>query len=260
MPDRSAAGWRSAVPEPALKDERARRVDAWFACLAAVCVGCCYLGGAYVWDDVPLIAQRLALLDLSGILDLWAGPVTETGPGSAYYRPVSMTALSGLGRLGPLPVHLFALSLHAASTYVLVLLCGKLRSPLIAGAVFAMHPLVGEVLGWSSALPDALAVFLGLLSVYLGRRTPLLAFVLLVLGFWSKETAVIVAALVAAGIGDIQRLWRPWVGAVVVGVSGRVLAGVGGAPMGWKNLDLIPDAMGWAMGGGDLASAAPRDS
>ena len=249
MPDKSVAGWRSAVPEPAPLDEQARRVDAWVACLAAACVGLCYLGGAYVWDDVPLIAQRLALLDVSGILSLWTGSVTETGPGSAYYRPVSMTVLAGLGRLGPLPIHLLALSLHAASTYVLVRLCSGLRSPLLAGVVFAVHPLVGEVLGWSSALPDALAVFLGLLSVYLGRRTPLLGFVLLVLGFWSKETAVVVAALVVAGLGGTRRLWLPWLAAVVVGLSGRILAGVGGAPVGEKNLGLIPDAMGWALGG-----------
>jgi len=160
-----------------------------------------------------------------------------------------MMVLSGLGRLGPVPIHLLALMLHAASAYLLVVLCRGLRAPLLAGLVFALHPLVGEVLGWSSALPDALAVFFGLLSVHLGRRNPLLCFVALVLGIWSKETAVIIAALVAVGLGDVRRLWRPWIGAIAIGVSGRILAGVGGAPMDGRNLELVPDAMGWAMGG-----------
>ena len=211
--------------------------------------GLFYLGGGFVWDDGPLIAERLARLDVSGIVGLWTGPVTESGPGAAYYRPVAMTALSVLGRLGPVPIHLLALALHATSAYLLVRLCAGLRVPILAGLIFAVHPLVGEVLGWSSALPDALAVCFGLLAVRVAARWPGLGFLALLLGLWSKETAVLVAVFVAVGVGVDRRTWWPLFAAVVIGIGGRMLAGVGSSATGLGNLALAPDAMGWAMAG-----------
>lgn len=217
--------------------------------MAAAATGLFYLRSGFVWDDVPLIAQRLALLDVNGILSLWTGPVTESGPGSAYYRPVAMTVLALLGRVGPVAIHCFALLLHATSAYLLVRLCTGLRAPMLAGLIFALHPLVGEVLGWSSALPDALAVCLSLLAVFIGRRTPWLGFLVLLLGFWSKETAAIVAICVGVGTGNVRRIWVPLTGAVVVGLVGRALAGVGATMVKQGNIDLLPDALGWAMSG-----------
>ena len=71
-----------------------------------------YAGGGFVWDDGPLIADRLALLDGPGIASLWTAPVTGDGPGSSYYRPVSMTVLAAVGRLGPVAVHCAAIAVH----------------------------------------------------------------------------------------------------------------------------------------------------
>ena len=192
--------------------------------------------------------ERLARLDVLGILSLWTGPVTESGPGAAYYRPVAMTALAVLGRLGPVPIHLLALVLHATSAYLLVRLCAGLRVPILAGLIFAVHPLVGEV-RWSSALPDALAVCFGLLAVRVGARWPGLGFLALLLGLWSKETAALVAVFVALGVGVHRRTWWPLFAAVVVGIGGRMLAGVGASTTDFGNLGLAPDAMGWAMAG-----------
>ena len=61
--------------------------------------GLFYLGGGFVWDDGPLIAERLARLDVLGILSLWTGPV-ESGPGAAYYRPGGDDGARGAGAPG----------------------------------------------------------------------------------------------------------------------------------------------------------------
>ena len=216
--------------------------------------GLFYLGGGFVWDDGPLIAERLARLDVSGIVGLWTGPVTESGPGAAYYRPVAMTALSVLGRLGPVPIHLLALALHATSAYLLVRLCAGLRVPILAGLIFAVHPLVGEVLGWSSALPDALAVCFGLLAVRVAARWPGLGFLALLLGLWSKETAVLVAVFVALGVGVDRRTWWPLFAAVVVGIGGRMLAGVGSSALAWGTW--LSPRMPWLGDGGSCLAAS----
>ena len=144
---RSRAGWRSAVPD----QSSARASDAYLAALAAGLVGWNYLGGGFVWDDGPLIAGRLAKADWSQVLSLWTAPVADAGPGASYYRPLALTVLSGLGRLGPLAIHLVATCLHALSAMLMVRCCSSLRSPLLGALIFAVHPLVSEVLGWSSA-------------------------------------------------------------------------------------------------------------
>ena len=90
------------------------------------------MGGGFVWDDGPLIVDRLSQLDGSGVLALWTGPVTAEGPGAAYYRPVAMSVLSVFGRLGPWAVHGLALVLHMMSAGLLVLLSRGTRWPLLA--------------------------------------------------------------------------------------------------------------------------------
>jgi hypothetical protein len=88
-----------------------------------------------------------------------------------------------------------------------------------------------------------------LLSVQLARRYPVLSIVALALGIWSKETAAVVALLVALGREEGGQYWRPWLAAMVVGLGTRFLVGVGGMPLAVQNLGLIPDALGWAMAG-----------
>jgi hypothetical protein len=204
--------------------------------------------GGFVWDDGPLIAERLVHLDLGGLLQLWAGPVSEDGPGAAYYRPVALTVMALLGRLGPWAIHLLALLSHATSAFLLVRLCRGTRWPLIAGLVFAVHPLTSEVLGWCSALPDAMAVMLGLMAVWWRPRSSLAAFLLLVAGGLSKETALLIPVVFALG-GGRERSWVfPWVSAVAVVTSARLLAGVSLGSAWLGKAGLAPEALGWATG------------
>jgi hypothetical protein len=188
-------------------------------------------------------------LDLNGLGRLWLGPITDTGPGAAYYRPVALTVLSLLGRLGPWAIHLGTLLLHAGSAAMLTRLCKGARWPLLAGLVFATHPLSSEVLGWCSALPDALSVFLGLSAVLAWRRSTWLGVFLLVVGCLSKETAMLFPLMFGA-IGLLgSRWWVHWLCACSVVALLRLGAGVV-VGTGWASKwMMIPGALGWSLGG-----------
>ncbi|MGB0641319.1 MAG: hypothetical protein ACPGTU_18445, partial [Myxococcota bacterium] len=224
------------------------RNDVRWVAFAAALTSVCYLGGGFVWDDLTLIEQTLSPLDARGVLSLWVSPVTPDGPGSAYYRPVSMTVLSVLGRWGPLPIHVLAAILHVFSAVILVRLCERSRWPLIAGLIFAVHPLASEVVGWCSALPDALAVALGLAAALYARDQRPGAIVLLVLAALAKETGLLIP--LAFGVAGLlpKRWWQGWLGVVslVVVIRGVVSTNVAS---GWvRNIDQAPQAIGWSMG------------
>jgi len=244
---RSHAGWRSAVPE---LPSRKLSGEASLAFVLAGFAGWLYRNGGFVWDDGPLIAQRLAQADVGQLLALWTSPVTDSGPGAAYYRPVSLTILGVWGRLGPYSIHLFAAFVHALSAWLMVQCCSRSRMalPFWGAMAFALHPLASEVLGWSSALPDALAVALGLLAVYVGAERPKLRFLFLLVGVLSKETALLIPIAFMVG----ERRWvgwiRPWVAALLVAGVLRINAGVSSSLDWVAKLDLLPSAMGWAIG------------
>jgi hypothetical protein len=222
--------------------------DARIAAVVAAVAGAPYLMGGFVWDDGPLIAERLVHLDMGGLLQLWAGPVSIEGPGAAYYRPVALTVMALLGRLGPWAIHLLALLSHATSAFLLVRLCRGTRWPLIAGLVFAVHPLTSEVLGWCSALPDALAVTLGLMAVWCRPRSTLAAFLLLVAGGLSKETALLIPLIFALGSHSRRSWMLPWLTAVAVVLAARLASGVSLGSAWLGKMGLAPEALGWATG------------
>ena len=157
----------------------------------ALCVP--FLFGGWVWDDHVLLESARP----GGWLSLWTEPITPVtaGPGSSYYRPFAlsvMTLLSTLG--GPFAIHLAAGVLHAISTHLLWKLLrasGAGASAVPLAMIFAAHPVATEVLGWASALPDALSTALSLGALWACRTSktgPFLALALLAL--LSKESAI----------------------------------------------------------------------
>jgi len=201
-----------------------------------------YLSGGPVWDDHTLIVQSLALLPLSELGTLWTQPVGGAGPGAGYYRPVAMTALAVLGRLGIPAIHLLAAALHVGSTALLWRLLGGSAAVLL----FAVHPMAGEVLGWASALPDALAVFFSLLAAVLLPRTVLGATLALLAGILSKETALLPFVFLAlGGLLPLRPALSAWGVAVVGAGAARLLAGTGADYAIWSHRHLIPAALAW---------------
>jgi hypothetical protein len=230
---------RSAVPEA----NTDWKVAAFVGALAAAP----YLLGGPVWDDTTLIAGRLVPLDMAGVLELWSGPVQVSGPGASYYRPLALSLIALVGRVGFWALHLLALLAHAASAGLIVKLCKDARSPLLGGIIFALHPLGSEVLGWASALPDALAVFLGLLAVSAGGGLRMVALVFA--GSLCKETAILIP--LCFGLAGLMRpgWWRGWLGAILAVVALRFALDVQSPPMVAAKLSALPVALGWSLSG-----------
>lgn len=159
-----------------------------------------------------------------------------------------MTLLSILGRWGPFPLHVLAGILHICSAVIVVRLCERSRWPLVAGLIFAVHPLASEVVGWCSALPDALAVTLGLAAALYAREQRPGAIVLLVLAAFAKETGLLIPlAFGAAGLLP-KRWWYGWLGVVGLVVVVRLMVSTSMGSDWLRNIDQAPQAIGWSMG------------
>ncbi len=186
-------------------------------------------------------------LDGGGIAGLWAGPITLDGPGSTYYRPLALSLMAIVGRLGMPALHMITLVAHAVSAGLMVYLCRRSRAPLWAGLVFALHPLASEVLGWASALPDAVAVMLGLLGAAAGGGLGL--GLLTLAGGLCKETALLVPLCFGVAGMLHPRWWRPWGLALLVLLGMRYAVAVEAPPAVWHKLYLAPSALGWSLSG-----------
>lgn len=194
--------------------------------LAALVAGAPYLAGGPVWDDHTLVVGQLAQLDWHGLAQLWTEPVGGGVAGSGYYRPLAMTVLSLLGRTGMTAVHLAATLLHALSAILVVRLLGDDRGAVAGGLVFAVHPLASEVLGWASALPDALSLALALGAVA-APAWPLAA--ACALGAMLSKEAALVVLLWGAASRQHSGSGRLALGVpVVLALLLRVVLGVGG--------------------------------
>ncbi|MEC7988279.1 MAG: hypothetical protein VX278_24140 [Myxococcota bacterium] len=143
-----------------------------------------YLRGGLVWDDAYLLVE---LLPYQNWFDIWLSPVGGGSVGEGYYRPLSMTLLKLLGR--PSAIHIAVLSFHLLSCWTLYQLS---KRNVVATLLFGCHPLASEVLGWASALPDAVASCFGLLALLSLQREKRWGFILFsFLGLLAKESAIL---------------------------------------------------------------------
>lgn len=147
------------------------------------------LRNGFVWDDIQQIVMNpdLRLGTSWGRLfssDVWSfshrgGPATTN-----YYRPLQMGTYRiaiAIGGLRPVTFHALSLSFAAVSVALAFVLFWKLSRrtdiAVIAGALFAVHPIHAEAVDWASALPDVactvflLASFISFLSLH--RQTPM---------------------------------------------------------------------------------------
>lgn len=214
--------------------------------LLALTAGLVYLPGGAVWDDHTLILAHLVHLDGSELLGLWSAPVGGGEVGQGYYRPVATTALALLGRLGVPAIHALALLLHCASAVLLARALGG-RSGALAAGLFAVHPLGSEVLGWASALPDALAVCLGLAAVLVSRRSLPAALLLGLLAALSKELGLVFLPLAALGGLAPRRAGLAGVGLIGAVLALRAVLGVGASWSVADRLELVPAALAWPL-------------
>jgi tetratricopeptide (TPR) repeat protein len=161
------------------------------------------LTGRFLWDDDAHVTKP-ALRTLNGLWRIWF----EAGATQQYY-PLLHTAFWAEHRLwgdSVLGYHLINVALHTVSAWLLVLILRRFSfsAPLLAGLIFALHPVCVESVAWISEQKNTLsgALYLSSALLYLRfdetrRRGPYAwALVLFVLALLTKSvTATLPAAL-----------------------------------------------------------------
>ncbi len=175
------------------------------AAVVGLLVSAPYWSGGAVWDDHTLIVGHLAQLHITDIPRIWREAVGLGDTGAAYYRPVATTLLAVLGRVSISSIHGMTGLLHGASAALLCILGGRTPVAMFGALVFAVHPIGWEVLGWASALPDALAVTLGLAMLVAAGRGATVGVGLLALAAMLSKESALVWLLAGAVAGRLKR-------------------------------------------------------
>jgi tetratricopeptide (TPR) repeat protein len=169
------------------------------------------LGGGFVWLDHGHIQDGLALAPAGD----WLGLFTRGFAGTGFYRPLMALSLSLDAALGGGTVLYHATSLlwHAGAAVLVVLAAEALglsrRAALIAGVLFAVHPLtslVASAIAFRSEAMIAVAL-LGLIVLH-RRGRPVAAALVLLAGALTKETALVLGVL-AIAVLELERRSEP---------------------------------------------------
>ena len=225
--------------------------------LAAFLVFANSLSNGLVYDDHFLIERNRLLreADVWGIFTThyWGGYEGEANV-NGQYRPLTVLSfmLDGLGGIWPFRFHLTNVILHMVNSLLAYLLClslGLKRGAILAGLLFAVHPIHAEVVaGITFGRADLLAGLFSLSALFLyihwHNRGAEKYYGLALAGFFfallSKESAITVLGLVIAvdltlsrnGIRNLlwQRgaRWAGFIGIFVIYLTMRkVAAGLG---------------------------------
>lgn len=195
--------------------------------------------GGLLWDDDGHVTPR-ELRSIEGLGRIW----TDVGATQQYYPLVhSAFWLMHRGWGGEtLGYHLVSIGLHALSALLVVIVLRRLNVPgaLLAGVVFALHPVHVESVAWITEIKNTLsgALYLGAALLYLTfdeRRRPawyLGSAALFALALLSKTvTATLPAALLV--VFWWQRARLDWRRDVVPLVPFFLLGAASGAMTAW---------------------------
>jgi hypothetical protein len=181
------------------------------------------LRNAFALDDGHIILGNALVHDASGVWRAFLTSYWPPGFGGYLYRPLPIATYAldwQIGGGGPAWFHVVNLLWHVLSSVLVVLLAARwadVRAGLVAGLVFAVHPVhveaVANIVGRAELMAAALTLAAVYAAVELDR--PWFSAVLWGLGLLSKETAGVAPLLVGlawwAGVGRPRpprgRLW-----------------------------------------------------
>ncbi|HXJ36249.1 MAG TPA: tetratricopeptide repeat protein [Candidatus Eisenbacteria bacterium] len=179
------------------------------------------LAGEFVFDDIALVLQNPNRTPGMGLFD-WFTRVTAPGP---VYRPLPMVtfALNAMYGASPVGYHVVNVALHVAASAAAfdlgLLLAGSTSVALLAGLLFAVHPVHTEAVSNIAGRPEILAGLFSLLalsSFVRARREgatwlwDAVACVALAAGMFSKENAFTVLPLLVLVYAWIRPADRHW--------------------------------------------------
>jgi protein O-mannosyl-transferase len=117
----------------------------------------------FIWDDESHLTQNPCVVGPLGLKEIW---ITS----QAVYYPLVLTAFWALHKffgLNPLPYHLLNILLHAASAILLwrVLQVLRVRGAWLGAALWALHPVMVQSVGWVTELKNTQSCVFYLLSI-----------------------------------------------------------------------------------------------
>jgi protein O-mannosyl-transferase len=120
------------------------------------------LHGGFLWDDDTYISANPTLRTLAGLRAIWLDPSA-----TCQYYPLSFTffwTVNHFFGLNPFWFHLLTLLLHgsAAVLFWQVLARLRVRGALLAGAIFALHPVNVMSVAWMTELKNTLSASMAL--------------------------------------------------------------------------------------------------
>jgi tetratricopeptide (TPR) repeat protein len=136
----------------------------------------------FVWDDEVQILRNPWIHDWSKVgqfftTDVWA--FSRKGNSTNYYRPLHMIAHAAgysLSGFRPEGYHLMNILLHVVNTLLLALIGLRLTREksiaLLAGALFALHPVHAESVTWIAGVTDPLCALFYFAALYLYLKDP----------------------------------------------------------------------------------------
>jgi protein O-mannosyl-transferase len=192
------------------------------------------LSNGFALDDVPIIATNPLVHRWSALWQVFAQPYWPPSTGAAMYRPLALASYAldwHVGRVAWL--HGVNLLWHAGVSVAVAVMvrrwCNS-RAALVAGILFAVHPVHVEAVANIVGRAEMMAALCVIVSVYaaLEHDNLWLSLGCFVVGLLSKETAATVPALIVtawiAGVGSRprppqRRMLAYWVGWIGVGTA-----------------------------------------
>ena len=207
-----------ADPKPSVREPpKLVRFAPLAVALVAFAVFANALGGDFVWDDRPLILGDYMVKSFDHLDHLFTNDFffrDENDLAYGYYRPLTTLTYVldyALHAEEPFGYHVTNGLLHALGSALVVLMLRRLelgwRVAVLAGALFAVHPIHSENVAWIAGRTDLVAFALSAISVLLhcgslerargstGRRARVVgAALVFALALLAKEMAVVVVA------------------------------------------------------------------
>ncbi len=168
---------KSRTPKPdsrtrphAPKSDKRRLVVAALLLAALIIAYAPSLRGDFLWDDDDYVVNNGTLRNVKGLLRIWIEP----GAVPQYYPMTHSTfwAEYNLWGLRPTGYRITNLLLHAASALLLMVILKRLgmAGAMLAGVLFALHPVHVESVAWITERKNCLSGFLYLASFFFLAR------------------------------------------------------------------------------------------
>jgi hypothetical protein len=194
--------------------DRVRHVAIGAAVTVAVLAYANALANGFALDDGGVIVRNSLVTSPATAWRAFGLPYWPEAIGGGQYRPLGIMsfALDWLVSGGdPRWFHAMNIVWHAIATLLVGLLAAELLAPAAAGiaaTLFAVHPVHVEAVSNVVGRLEPMAATFVLAALLLHRRSNLLGVLFFAFAVFSKESAVVLIALVAANDVILERDWR----------------------------------------------------